>query len=99
MIALKLLLIPLLMLGVSLAARIWGHRVSGWLTSMPLVAGPIVIVLLIEQGAEFVGHVSVAMLMALPAIAGHVVAFSLASQRFGWVASGVPLATPGLTAR
>lgn len=87
MIALKLLLIPLLMLGVSLAARIWGHRASGWLTSMPLVAGPIVIVLLIEQGPDFVGRVSVAMLMALPAIAAHVVAFSRASQHFGWVAS------------
>lgn len=87
LLALKLLLIPLLMLGVSLAARIWGHRVSGWLTSMPLVAGPIVIVLLIEQGPAFVGRVSVAMLMALPAIAAHVVAFAHVSRRFGWATS------------
>lgn len=87
MLLLKLLLTPLLTLGVSFAARVWGHRVSGWLTSLPIVAGPIAAVLLIEQGAEFTVRTSVATLVALPAIAVYILVFARLSQRFGWLAS------------
>lgn len=87
MLILKLLLTPLLTLFVSLAARAWGHRASGWLTSLPIVAGPIAAVLLIEQGTDFLVRTSEATLVALPAIAVYILVFARVSRRYGWVAS------------
>lgn len=75
------------MLAVSLAARVWGHRASGWLTSLPIVAGPIAAILAIEQGAAFLVQTSEAMLVTLPAIAAYVLVFALLARRRGWVAS------------
>lgn len=87
MLALKLLLTPLLVLAVSVAARLWGHRMSGWLTSLPIVAGPIAAVLWIEQGNDFMVRTSVATLVALPAIGAYLLVFARLSQRFGWLPS------------
>jgi hypothetical protein len=51
MLALKLLLVPTLLAAVTLAGRRWGQRTAGWLGSFPIVAGPILLILAIEQGA------------------------------------------------
>ena len=85
MLLLKLLLTPLLTLAVSLAARIWGHRVSGWLTALPIVAGPIMAVLMLEQGAAFAIDVAIGTLITLPALAAYIVAFGYLAQRSGWL--------------
>ena len=53
MILLKLLLVPLLLAAVTLAGRRWGQSVAGWLGSFPIVAGPILLILSIENGAGF----------------------------------------------
>jgi len=87
MLILKLLLTPCLILAVSLAARVGGHRVSGWLTSLPLIAAPIAAVLLIEQGTDFLVRASVANLVSLPAIAVYIAVFALVARRRGWAAS------------
>ena len=87
MLILKLLLTPFLIYAVSLAARVWGHRVSGWLTSLPLIAAPIAAVLLVEQGTDFVVRASVATLVSLPAIAVYIAVFALVARRHGWAAS------------
>lgn len=85
MLLLKLLLTPLLTLGVTLAARIWGHRVSGWLTALPIVAGPIMAVLIIEQGSAFAIQTAIGTLITLPALAAYIVAFALLAQRYNWL--------------
>ena len=85
MLLLKLLLTPLLTLAVSLAARIWGHRVSGWLTALPIVAGPIMAVLILEQGSAFAIDVATGTLITLPALAAYIVAFGYLAQRSGWM--------------
>jgi hypothetical protein len=87
MLLLKLLLTPLLTLAVSLAARAWGHRASGWLTSLPLVAAPIAAVLLVEQGTDFLVKTAVATLVSLPAIAAYILVFARVARTRGWVAS------------
>ena len=84
MLLLKLLLTPLLTLAVSLAARLWGHRVSGWLTALPIVAGPIMAVLIFEQGAAFAIDVAIGTLITLPALAAYIVAFGYLAQRRSW---------------
>ena len=85
MLLLKLLLTPLLTLGVTLAARIWGHRVSGWLTALPIVAGPIMAVLILEQGSAFAIDTAIGTLITLPALAAYIVAFAYLAQRRQWL--------------
>lgn len=85
MLLLKLLLTPLLTLGVSLAARIWGHRVSGWLTALPIVAGPIMAVLILEQGAAFTIATAIGTLITLPALAAYIVVFACLARRWNWL--------------
>ena len=85
MLLLKLLLTPLLTLAVSLAARIWGHRASGWLTALPIVAGPIMAVLIFEQGAAFAIDVAIGTLITLPALAAYIIAFGWLAQRRNWL--------------
>ena len=86
MLLLKLLLTPLLTLGVTWAARIWGHRVSGWLTALPIVAGPIMAVLILEQGSAFAIDTAIGTLITLPALAAYIVAFAYLARRRGWLA-------------
>jgi hypothetical protein len=50
---LKLLLVPGLVAGVTLAARRWGLRIGGLLTALPMVAGPTLCFYAIEQGNRF----------------------------------------------
>jgi hypothetical protein len=51
--AFKLALVPFFILALSLAGRRWGTAVSGWLVALPVVAGPIVFFIGMEQGEAF----------------------------------------------
>ena len=51
--AFKLTLVPFFILALSLAGRRWGTAVSGWLVALPVVAGPIVFFIVMEQGEAF----------------------------------------------
>lgn len=53
MLALKLTLVPLFLLIVSMSGKLWGPRVAGWLAGLPVVAGPILFLLVIEHGSAF----------------------------------------------
>ncbi|HTO10921.1 MAG TPA: hypothetical protein VMQ51_05065 [Candidatus Binatia bacterium] len=72
---------PALVAGVTLGARRWGPRVGGWLTALPLVAGPTLFFLAMEQGDVFAGAAALSTLVGLIAVA----AFGVA---YGWVAVG-----------
>lgn len=51
--ALKLILVPALIAAITLAGRRWGQGFAGWLGSFPIVAGPVLLILALEQGADF----------------------------------------------
>ena len=57
--ALKLLLAPLLIYGVTLAGRRWGPTASGFLIGLPLVSGPISFILACEYGPDFASRSAV----------------------------------------
>ncbi len=65
---LKLLLVPSLIALVTLAGRRWGPLVAGWLSAFPIVAGPILLVIALEQGAAFAASASANTLLAVLAI-------------------------------
>ena len=89
--ALKLFLVPSLIYVVTLAGRRWGPAVAGWLSAFPIVAGPILLAISLEQGAPFAAAAAEGTLMAVLATIVFSVAYAWASGRLG-VAGAMPLA-------
>ena len=83
----KLLLVPTLIAGITLAGRRWGPAVAGWLSAFPVVAGPILFFIAMEQGAPFAADAAVGTLSALLAIVGFGLGYAWAATRFNWAGS------------
>ncbi len=81
---LKLLLVPGLIAFVSLAGRRWGPRVAGLLTGLPLVAGPVLLFLSIEQGPAFAARAALSTLAVLTGVAGFCVVYAWTALRRAW---------------
>lgn len=81
--ALKLFLVPLLIWLVTLAGRRWGPLVAGWLSAFPIVAGPILLALALEQGAPFAASAAEGTLLAVVAILVFSLAYAWACIRCG----------------
>jgi hypothetical protein len=75
--ALKLLLVPTFLALITLAGRRWGPQVAGWLAGLPVLTGPILFLLALENGPVFA---AAAATVSLSAVFG-AVAFILAYAR------------------
>jgi hypothetical protein len=84
---LKISLVPLVVWLASLAGRRWGHAVAGWVSGLPLIAGPISVFLALDQGVEFAADAAAATLQVTGAAALHCLVFAHAARRFGWLGS------------
>jgi hypothetical protein len=101
--AAKILLAPLFVVGASLAGRRWGIAVAGLLVGFPMVAGPILLVETMVHGRDFGAHAAAAALLGLAALTAFVVVYGrqapfhgpLASVLSGW--AGFLLAVGGLS--
>jgi hypothetical protein len=80
---LRLALVPAAVWVASLAARRWGHAVSGYLGGMPLIGGPITLFLALDLGAEFAARSALFTLAAIAAQATHLLAFGHVGRRTG----------------
>ena len=87
MLALKLLLVPALLAVVTLAGRRWGQRVAGWLGSFPIVAGPILLILTLENGAAFGAEAAARALAGVVATMGFFVLYARLAPRLAWPAA------------
>jgi hypothetical protein len=83
-VVLKVTLVPLLIGAITLAGRKWGPTVAGWLSGMPIVAGPIMFFIATEQGAPFANRATVGMLLGVFAVLSFNLGYSWASTRFSW---------------
>jgi hypothetical protein len=81
---LKLVLVPGLIALVTLAGRRFGPRLGGWLNALPLVAGPVLFFLALEQGDAFVAQAAGATLAGLAAVAGFAVIYARAATARPW---------------
>lgn len=84
---LKLLVVPALIALVTLAGRRWGPAVAGWLSAFPVVAGPILWFIAIEQGDTFAAKAAVGTLSAVLAMLAFGISYAWAATRFTWPAS------------
>jgi hypothetical protein len=78
---LKLVLTPLIVGGASLAVRRWGPSVGGWIVSLPLTSGPVLLFLAVEQGPQFAADATVGTLLGLGGICGFTVGYLAGSRR------------------
>jgi len=67
LLALKLALVPGFLAALTMAGRVWGPSVAGWLAGLPVVAGPIVLLLALERGPVFAAQASAASIAAIAA--------------------------------
>jgi hypothetical protein len=96
MLTLKLLLVPAFLLAITLAGRRWGAAVAGWLAGLPVVTGPILAFLTLEQGASFAATAAAAALSAVFASVSFSLVYAHAALRLPWWAALV-LAMAGWT--
>lgn len=82
--ALRLALVPAAVWLASLAARRWGHAVSGYLGGLPLIGGPITLFLAIDLGTEFAARSALFTLAAVLGQAAHLMAFAYAGRSRHW---------------
>ncbi|MCW2994505.1 MAG: hypothetical protein JWQ18_2000, partial [Conexibacter sp.] len=85
--ALKLILAPAFVVGASLAARRFGPRVGGLVGGLPVVAGPILLVLAIVHGAGFATRSATTSLLGLVSLSAFVVVYGHASRGLRWPAT------------
>jgi hypothetical protein len=80
----KLLFTPVMMFLASAAGRRWGPGIAGWLTGLPLLAGPISAFICIEQGPAFAEHAAAATLLGMWSSCAFCLAYAGCAGR-GWV--------------
>ncbi len=81
MLALKLLLVPSLLLLLSLAARRWGAEVAGRLAGLPALTGPILFLLALEKGPAFAAAAATVSLSAVFGAVAYILAYARVCSR------------------
>lgn len=86
---LKLVLSPGLIVAVTLATRRWGPVIGGWLTGMPVVAGPTLLFIALEQGDAFAALAAGATLVSLVGVCAFALVYARVCTVAGWPLSAL----------
>lgn len=78
---LKLTLAPALVAVATLAAKRSGPRTGGLIAGLPIVAGPIALVVAIEQGTRFAHQAAIATVLGMLSTVAFCLAYATAAQR------------------
>ncbi|HUQ27640.1 MAG TPA: hypothetical protein VM051_03560 [Usitatibacter sp.] len=81
---LRLALVPAAIWLATLAARRWGHAVSGYLGGLPLIGGPITLYLALDHGTAFAARSATFTLAAILGQGAHLLAFAHVARRASW---------------
>ncbi|MEW6339545.1 MAG: hypothetical protein AB1704_02495 [Pseudomonadota bacterium] len=84
MLALKLTLVPVFLLVVSMSGKWWGPSVAGWLAGLPVVAGPILYLLVLAHGPQFGAHAATLSLSAILASEAFNFAYAWTCRARAW---------------
>jgi hypothetical protein len=84
MLALKLTLVPAFLLIVSTSGKWWGPSVAGWLAGLPVVAGPILYLLVLQHGPLFGAHAAILSLSAILASEAFNFAYAWTCRSRAW---------------
>ncbi len=84
---LKVALVPVVVWLASIAGRRWGHAVTGWISGLPLIAGPISVFLAHDPGPAFAAASAATTLQVTGAAGVHCWVYAWAARRLGWLAA------------
>jgi hypothetical protein len=84
MLALKLTLVPAFLLLVSKSGKWWGPSVAGWLAGLPVVAGPILYLLVLQHGPLFGARAATLSLSAILASEAFNFAYAWTCRARAW---------------
>ncbi len=87
MLALKLLLVPLFLGLISLAGKRFGPSIAGWLAGLPVVVGPILLLLALQNGATFASDAARFTLASVFTVIAYGVAYAWAARHRSWIVS------------
>lgn len=87
MLALKLTLVPLFLMVVSMSGKWWGPSIAGWLAGLPVVAGPILYLLVLAHGTNFGAHAAILSLSAILASEAFNFAYAWTCRSRAWPVS------------
>ncbi len=80
----KILLMPPLIAGVTLAVRKWGAGIGGFIGGFPWVAGPISFFIALEQGPDFVVASTPSAMMGSIGTFFFALIYTIAAKRLSW---------------
>ena len=83
----KIAAAPLLIALVSFAGRKWGPAVAGWLLGLPLISGPVLFFLTLEQGRQFASRAAYGSLLGLVAWGTFTIVYAYLCNRLSWMVS------------
>jgi hypothetical protein len=81
----KLVVVPVLIGAITLAGRRWGPAVAGWLSGFPVVTGPILLFVALEQGPEFAAVTAAGALAGGLAWMSFALGYAWAATRVSWL--------------
>lgn len=81
---LRLALVPAAVWIASIAARRWGHALSGYLGGLPMIGGPITLFLALDLGPDFAARSALFTLAAIAAQAVHLLTFAFVARSRSW---------------
>jgi hypothetical protein len=82
--ALRVLLAPAFIVVATLVARRFGTRVAGVVGGLPVIAGPILLVIALDRGASFASGAATGTLLGIVALIAFVLAYAAVSRRRAW---------------
>jgi hypothetical protein len=82
--ALRLVLAPAFIVAISLIARRYGPRAGGVVGGLPVIAGPILFVLALDQGLRFAADAAVGTMLGVVALIAFVLAYVAVSRHRRW---------------
>ncbi len=83
--AFKLTLVPALIGGITLAGRRWGPGIAGWLSGFPVVTGPILLFVGLEQGPQFASMTAAGALTGGIAWLAFAIAYAWSAMYLTWL--------------
>jgi phosphatidylserine synthase len=82
---LKLTVVPLALLLFGIADRLHGPRIAGWLAGFPIVAGPLLLFVTLEQGKDFGSAAALGAYFGLVPWLTFTTSYAWCSRFWGWM--------------
>jgi len=81
---LKLTIVPLALLIFGIVERLHGPRIAGWLAGFPIVAGPLLVFVTLEQGTNFGSAAALGAYFGLVPWLAFTASYAWCSRFWGW---------------